>query len=91
VQPETNGANTRTWLEASKEIKIRAYIESYMPTLTVRESPFPSAGLYDALEKISVPLSLQRVATLEPQLEMELQAWDILSDEALKDFEQELE
>lgn len=90
MQPETNGANTRTWLEASKEMKIRAYIEGYMPTLSVRESPFPSANLYDALRKISVSLPMQRVVTLEPQLEMELQAWDILSDEALRNFEQGL-
>ena len=90
MQPETNEANTRTWLEANKEVKIRAYIESYMPTLSVRENPFPGGNLYDALRRVSVPLPMQRAATLEPQLEMELEAWDILSDEALRDFEQGL-
>lgn len=90
MQPETDGVNPRTWLEASKGIKIRAYIESYMPTVSVRQSSFPSANLYDALRKISVALPMQRAVTLEPHFEMELQAWDILSDEALRNFEQEL-
>lgn len=91
MQPETNEANTTTWLEASKEMKIRAYIESYMPTLSLRERLSPSANLYDALREVSVPPPRQRAVTLGPQLEMELQAWDVLSDEALRDFERELE
>lgn len=90
MQPETNGANTNTWLEASKEIKIKAYIESYLPTVSICENHNPSVGLYDALREISVPFSMQRVITLESQLEMELRAWNTLSDEALIDFEQRL-
>ena len=90
MQPETDGANTRTWLEASKDMEIRAYIESHMPTLSVRESPSPSGNLYDTLRKVSVSLPTQRAVALEPQLEMELQAWDTLSDEALRNFEQGL-
>jgi hypothetical protein len=86
VEPRTNTANTRTWLEASKGIKIKAYIGSYMPTLSVRESPFPSEDLYDVLREVSVPVPMTRAA-VEPQLEMELQAWDVLSDEALLNFE----
>jgi hypothetical protein len=87
MQPETNEVSTKTWLEASKDITIRAYIESYMSTLNIRENLSPSTGLYDALRKISVPHPLRRAVTLEPRLEMELQAWDTLSDEALRDFE----
>ena len=87
MQPETNGANTNTWLEASKGVTIRAYIENYAPTLSIRETPSASTGLYDALKKVSVPFPMQRAVTLEPRLEIELQAWDILSDEALRDFE----
>lgn len=90
MQPETSGANTNTWLEASKEMKIEAYIESFMPTLSISGNPYPNTGLYDVLKKISVPISLQPAITLEPQLEMELRAWDTLSDEALIDFEQRL-
>jgi len=90
MQPETGGANTNTWLEASKEMKVKAYIESYMTTLSISGNPCPNTDLYDALREISVPVSLQLVTTLEPQLEMELRAWDALSDEALIDFEQRL-
>jgi hypothetical protein len=85
MQPETNEANTRTWLEGSKEMKIKAYVENHIPTLSVRESPAPSTSPYSA------SLPMQRPVTLGPQLEMELQAWDILSDEALRNFEQGLE
>ena len=91
IAQETDEANTRTWLEASKGIRIRTYIESRMSTLSLRERPSPSENLYEALRKISVPLPMRRAATLEPQLEMELQAWDVLSDEALRNFEQGLE
>jgi serine kinase of HPr protein (carbohydrate metabolism regulator) len=90
MQPETSGANTNTWLEASKKMKIKAYIESFMPTLSVSRNPYPNTDLYDALKNISVPISLQKVTDLEPQLEMEIRAWDTLSDEALIDFEQRL-
>ena len=90
MEPKTNEANTRTWLEASSSIRIRAYIENYTPTLSIRERPLPSENLYDMLRKISVPLPVERVVTIERQLEMEFQAWDILSDEALMNFEQEL-
>jgi len=91
MEPETNAADTRTWLEVSKEIRIRAYIESYVPTLSIREKPLPGRNLYDALRKISVPFPMRRAATIEPRLEMELQAWDVLSDEALRNFEQGLD
>jgi len=93
MQPETNGVNTNTWLEASKEMKIAPYIVNYMsmPTSVICKNPYPpSMGLYDAFRNISVPISMQRAVTSEPQLEVELRAWDILSDEALIGFEQRL-
>ena len=90
MEPLTNVTNTKNWLEASRGIRIRAYIESYTPTLSVRERPFPSGNLYDSLRKVSVLLPTKCAATLEPQLDIEFQAWDILSDEALVNFELEL-
>lgn len=86
MEPKTITANTKDWLEASKGIKIAAYIESYMTTLSMREPPFSSRNLYDAFRKISVPISNQ-----DYQFRQELQAWDALSDEALIIFERELD
>lgn len=89
--PDTDRANTDTWLRASKDKKVRAYIESYTPTLSIRESRSPGADLYDTLERVSVAFPLQNVVAPAPGLESELQAWDILSDEALREFELGLE
>jgi len=90
MQPETNGVNTNTWLEASKDIKIRAYIENYMPTFNMVDKPNQYLGFYDSLREISVPFPIRPAINLEPYLDLELMAWDSLSDEALFDFEQGL-
>lgn len=75
MQIATSDANTKTWLEATKKITISAPIESYMPTISMRQSSF-----------IGVWLHIQSDLTLE----MELQSWDILSDDALWNFEHRL-
>ena len=90
MEPRTDVANTKNWLEASRGIRTRAYIESYMSTVSMGERPFPSGNFYESLRTVSVLLPTKRAATLEPQLDMEFQAWDILSDEALANFELEL-
>jgi hypothetical protein len=88
---QTSGANTATWLEASKDIKIRAYVESYTPTLTIQEQIYPSPDFCEDLWEISIPLSEERAGAIEPELALELEAWDILSDEALRNFENQLD
>ena len=90
MDPQTNVANTKDWREACRGIRIRAYIESYMPTLSIQERSSPVEDFYDALRKISVPLPTERAATTADELDMEFQAWDALSDEALVNLEQEL-
>ena len=90
MQPETNMATTNTWLEVSKELKIKAYIESYTSITSIYNSLCPIADLHDELIRISIPFPKQRDTTQDQQLEMELSAWDTLSDEALIDFEQRL-
>jgi len=91
MAPETNVANTKNWLEVSKGIRIRAYVENYVPTLNVRERPLPKEDLYDALRNISVPFPTKRAAiAIEPEFDIEFRAWDALSDEALMNFEREL-
>lgn len=91
MQPETSGANTRTWLKENSEVTIKAYTESCMMTLTMHRSPISNAvGIYDTLRKISTSVPALIAAT-QPNLEAEFQAWDLLSDEALRNFELELE
>lgn len=90
MEPKTDAANTRTWLEGSRDIRILAYVESYAPTRSVRERAYPGEDLYDALRRVSVLLPTNRVAAIPPELEAEFQAWDVLSDDALETFEQEL-
>jgi len=90
MQPETTGVNTNTWLEASKDINIRAYIENFMQTFNIADKPNPSIGFDDALREISVPFPIRPAINRESKLDMELMAWDSLSDEALLNFEQGL-
>ena len=59
MRPETNSANTKTWLEASRTTKIRAYIQNYMPTLSAYKNPFPEADLYEKLREASVTVQIQ--------------------------------
>jgi hypothetical protein len=87
MQQETNGANIKTWLEANKEITIKAYIENFIPTFNIRENPYQNSDLYETLEKFSVPLSIHQAVFRESQIELEFKSWDILSDEALREFE----
>ena len=90
MNPQTNSANTKDWLEAYKELRITAYIEHYTTTLGLRARPLPSQD-FDALRKISVPVSpMKQFAVVPPQLNREFQAWDALSDEALTNLEREL-
>ena len=88
--PQTSGANTDTWLRASKDITINAHIEGYTPTSVVRGSRAPTANLYDVLTRSSVPLPVPSKVILERGLEMELGGWGVLSDEALNHFEEGL-
>jgi len=90
MEIRTDTANSRDWLEASKEVRIRAYIENYIPTLSIHEKPLSGENFYEALRGISVPLAEKHPAIQEPHLGTEFQAWDVLSDEALTSFEQEL-
>jgi hypothetical protein len=89
MEPLTDTVNTRDWLEASKGVKIAAYIESYMPTLSIYEKPLSDQNFYDALKSISVLFPVTPIISL--RLHQEFQAWDALSDEALMIFEQELD
>jgi len=90
MEPQTDAANMRSWLGTSPQIKITAYIENCVSTLNIREAPLSRVDFYETLRKFSVPFRKDRSAILEPQLDLEFQAWDALSDEALMNFEQEL-
>ena len=87
MQPQTNKADTKTWLEASKEIDIRAYIEGYMPNLNICANIFPLASIYKTQVEVCVPSIIKQSVTLDPIMQTEFQAWEVLSDEALRDFE----
>jgi hypothetical protein len=90
MEPQTNTASTKDWLETLSGICIRAYIEAYMPTMNVRETPFSCYDFYDSFENSRLSLPAEYLQIDESQLKWEIQSWDILSDEALEKFEQEL-
>ena len=91
MEPQTQVASAKDWLEADTGIKIMPYVQNYALTSTVWNRPLPSMDFLAALRRISVPLPAQRRSELEPQLDLEFQAWDTLSDEALMNFEQQLD
>ena len=92
MQPETHEANTETWIKASQDLNVKPFVEGYMATVSVNGYPVPTEqGLYDELKKIGALFPIPAAGVVGPQLEMELQAWDLLSDEALRDFEAGLE
>lgn len=86
MKSETRVINTKDWLNASKELNIRLYVENSVSTVTRYQYPPFNEGLRDiskaALNKPSM--------VMEPGLETEFEAWEILSDQALADFERAL-
>ena len=86
MQPKTETANNQNWVEASKAMKISAYVESYMPTSVICKTPFSGQNLYEEVRKVSLP-----VFNRDFQLCQELLGWDALSDEALRIFEEKLD
>ncbi len=90
MEPQTNGANTKDWLEAIKEYKINAYIDNYMPTQSMHGVSISTEGFYDEMLKVYVQVPVHPAVFLEHEIKMELDAWDILSDEALSAFELEI-
>lgn len=89
--PETDTANTNDWLEASRDTRIRLYIEAYMSTQNVGQGTLHQEGFGDALREIGVRIPVGHAPIVGAQLDAELQAWDALSDEALSNFEQDLD
>lgn len=89
MQPRTDEVNTKDWVEASRGIVVRAYIESRTATSTLPGRPIALGDVLRDLKETSVPLV--RKPVMPEDLEIELQAWDSLSDEALRNFEQELD
>jgi hypothetical protein len=81
MEPRTNTANTQDWLEASKGIKIAAYIQHYVGTLSLHARQLPSQD-FDALKKISVPLPRQRTwdDVMEDVLHDRAEAWERLAN-----------
>lgn len=57
MEPRTETVGTKNWLEASKGLKVRAYIESCVSTWNVHERPLPNRDFYDDLRKVSVSVS----------------------------------
>lgn len=52
---ETNVANTKDWITATKSMKISAYIEARAPSALKGDHPFTKADFEQALRKISRP------------------------------------
>ena len=90
MKPRTETVNSKSWIEANKGIKITSYIENRVSTLSIRERPLPGGNFYELLRETSVMVPKEQPAVVEHELDLELQAWDALSDEALVSFEQEL-
>jgi hypothetical protein len=80
MEPQTDTAGSQDWLEASRELKIRAYVQNSAPTRTV----------YNTLSRLAARVQAERRCPIDPELDLEFQAWDALSDEALSSFEHAL-
>jgi hypothetical protein len=90
MEPRTETINAKSWIEANKGIKITAYIENYASMLSVWKKPLLNENLNELSRETSVMVLEKQPTVAEPELDLELQAWDALSDEALMSFEQEL-
>jgi hypothetical protein len=90
MEPRTDEVSTKDWLEASRDIVIRAYIENRTSYLTLLREPISLGNASQSHAEVSMPLTKQQ-PTVSGDLASELHVWDTLSDEALKNFEQELD
>lgn len=88
MEPRTDSMSSKVWIEAQEGVKVRA-LEAYTSTVSLHERPLPPNDFYDLLEKTSVRF-LKSPSTIERELDVECQAWDALSDEALEIFERTL-
>lgn len=91
MEPQINTANTKDWLEASKDLKIKAYIEAFTPTSNLIGMSCPQENLYEQFLHIGVPFIEQGASPMGLRLETEFESWDQLSDEALIDFEKTID
>jgi hypothetical protein len=57
-----------------------------MPTVSIGKESFSRQKLYEELTKVSIRYRVDTSIPIGSQLHEELQAWDTLSDEALKGF-----
>jgi hypothetical protein len=87
--PLTDRVSSNNWLEANKDIKLNAYIENFMPTLSMSEGPLEQQDFSETLKQVSLKV-LTNDFPVESVLDTEFQSWDSLSDEALINFEQNL-
>jgi len=91
MQPRTTSANTRQWLRAHDGMRATAYIESYVPTLNLCDKAAASRDFLEALREVSVPLPAKEAPPyVGPELTQEFNAWDVLSDQAWLNLEEEL-
>lgn len=83
MESQTGVINTKDWLEASKKLNIKLYVENSGSTMTrYQYSPF-NEGFRGASKVALIKPSM----VMEPGLEAEFEVWDTLSDQALADFE----
>jgi hypothetical protein len=83
----TDTVSSKVWLAPERGLKIGP-LEAYTSTFNIREQPVPHREFYELLMKTSVLVS--RKPVVETEFDMEFQAWETLSDEALEIFEREL-
>lgn len=90
MKPQTDTVNTHDWLEATKDLVILPYIESYMPSSSLRGRPWAEIDHSEELRRVSAPYKGKIAVNAGNYLNKEFQVWDDLSDEALMNFETEL-
>lgn len=91
MESQTCVASTKDWLEASKEMKIKLSVENSISTVNAYRFAVSLGELLDTLKQISLPFLGRPSVVVEPSLDLEFEAWDSLSDEALVNFEYALE
>jgi len=83
MESQTQVINTKDWLNASKKLNIRLYVENSVSTITRYQYPPFNEGFRDTSKMTLIRPSM----VMESGLEAEFDAWDTLSDQALADFD----
>lgn len=86
----THQATSRDWLKGNENIVFAPYLQGDIGTLSLSGSSFDFLIVFDDFSSYLRGVTIGRKKTRKDDLKKDLLSWDILSDEALKQFEADL-